>query len=177
MKTKRSSHDGSVLAVIMVVLVALSLLVLSLYHLAYQNARETNLELMRAHAFWLAEAGRQRSVADLYDRGDGLFADTSVDEGMPGTFSVESYGDNGRLSIGSVTMGDLTVTRRILIHLKFLPSTFENTIYAGGCTMIRPTCPRWGCAEPSRVRPMAPRCRRPTKMYMAGTISFSGTSM
>lgn len=132
-QTSNSSRDGAILAVVMVMLIVLSILILGLFQLGFHSARETEHELRRAQAFWLAEAGRHASMADLYagrDGNRGILAATSFGDG---TYQVveDPVESRRRISTGTVTVGNRTVTRRILFDLAFVSPLFEKVVYAG----------------------------------------------
>ena len=128
-----SSRTGSVLGAVMVLAVVLSLLILSLFHLGYHGVRETNYEEHNAQAFWLAEAGRQRCISDLFSGGTGTFPETAV-SGRQGTFRVvEDPADSARrIAVGTVAVGGRIYQRTIRLELKYLPGTYENAIFSGG---------------------------------------------
>ena len=134
MKTNRPRHasqTGGILPIVMVVLIAFSLMVVALLQLGQNGALETAYQLRRAQAFWLAEAGRQRCIADLYSGGTGVL---SVDATLgTGTFDVriDPANPNRRISRGIVTAGNLIVTNQIRIDLAYLARPFEHAIYAG----------------------------------------------
>ncbi|MEI7850665.1 MAG: hypothetical protein WCH86_02420 [Kiritimatiellales bacterium] len=134
MKTNRPRHasqTGGILPIVMVVLIAFSLMVVALLQLGQNGAQETAYQLRRAQAFWLAEAGRQRCIADLYSGGTGVL---SVDATLgTGTFDVriDPANPNRRISRGIVTAGNLIVTNQIRIDLAYLARPFEHAIYAG----------------------------------------------
>ncbi len=132
-QSSNSSRDGAILGVVMVMLVVLSILILGLFQLGFHSARETEHELRRAQAFWLAEAGRHASMADLYagrDGNRGILAATSFGDG---TYQVveDPVESRRRISTGTVTVGNRTVTRRILFDLAFVSPLFEKVVYAG----------------------------------------------
>lgn len=136
MKTNRlehSSRTGGILPLVMVILAAFSLLIVALLKLGENGALETAYQLRRAQAFWLAEAGRQRCIDDLYSGGSGVFPLTTIGTNIPGAFKVEidPTNSNRRISSGIVTAGNLTVTNRIRIDLAFLSRPFEKAIFAG----------------------------------------------
>ena len=134
MKTKQPRHasrTGGILVIVMVTLVAFSLMVAALLQLGQHGAQETAYQLRRAQAFWLAEAGRQRCIADLYILGhDGRISLTSMGAG---TFEVikDPANPSRRISRGIVKVGNLTVTNQIRIDLAFLARPYEHAIYAG----------------------------------------------
>ncbi len=136
MKTNRSHarREGAILAVVMVILIAFSLIVLSLYHLGTHSAREAIYEKQRAQAFWLAEAGRQWSIADLYADGDGTTSALAIDSNTNHTFEVTADDDeeNTFYSVGTVRAGDRTIQRAVKFSVSYVAPLFEKAIHAGG---------------------------------------------
>lgn len=126
-----SGKDGAILAVILIVMLILTILVLGLFNLGSHSARETAYELKNAQAFWLAEAGRKQCIADLYDGGDGILAVAPVGAEVPGTFQVieDPSDSSARITIGTVTVGGQTVTRRIRIDMAYVAGPFEDVIH------------------------------------------------
>jgi len=61
----RSNRAGGILVIIMVMVVTFSLLVMALLQLGKFNAMETERQLQRTQAFWLAEAGLEEFKAIL----------------------------------------------------------------------------------------------------------------
>jgi len=133
---RHSGKEGAILGIVMVTLLMISILVLAMYHNAYHSQREAEHELKLARAFWLAEAGVQWCISDMFDLNgnDGqTIGEFAVDGGSPGTFEVVDDSDaNGefRISIGRVTVGGRTIERRIRIGLGFLPDQFMDVIRA-----------------------------------------------
>ena len=138
-KNKKPAHrDGAILAIVLIMMVVLTILILSLFNLGFHSARETDYELKSAQAFWLAEAGRQSCVSDLYAGGDGVIDPTVISAKIPGTFEVITDPDdsNARIAIGAVTVGAAPVKRRIRVSLAFVARPYENAIYAGNADKV-----------------------------------------
>lgn len=131
---RRAEKEGAILGIIMITMLVLGALVISMYHLAYHSQREAAHEMQLAQAFWMAEAGVQWCVSDMYDinGNDGRTAgERSVNGTLPGTFEVIDDSDSEgefRLSIGRITIGSRTVERHIRIGLGFLPDHFNDVI-------------------------------------------------
>ncbi len=136
----RLNRAGGILPLVMVVLVAFGLLVAALLQLGQNGAQETAYQLRSTQAFWLAEAGRQNCIADLYAGAagnQGVLSTTAVGTNVPGTYQVirDPADTNRRISIGTVLLGGTNVvTRRIRIDLAYLARPFEHAIYAGNYT-------------------------------------------
>jgi hypothetical protein len=132
-----SRRAGGILPIVMVVLVAFSLLIAALLQAGQSGSQEAAYQLRSTQAFWLAEAGRQWCIADLYAGtagNNGVSPPAAAGTNVPGgTFKVTKDPDDSsvRFAIGSVAAGGQTVTRRIRIDLAFLPLPFEKAVYAG----------------------------------------------
>ena len=131
----RRNREGAILGLIMVILFALSLLVIALFNLAAHSEREANYEMKAAQAFWLAEAGVQWCINDMFDLNgnDGIIGETQANPTNSGTFEVLDDSDASgdfRVSIGKVTIGSQTVERRIRIGLGYAPDPFNNVVHA-----------------------------------------------
>lgn len=136
----QSNRAGGILPLVMVVLIAFSLMVVALLQLGQSGAQEAAYQLRSTQAFWLAEAGRQNCIADLYAGAagnNGVLSSTVVGTNVPGTYRVIIDPDNSnrRISIGTVLLGGTNgVTRRIRIDLAYLARPFEHSIFAGNYT-------------------------------------------
>ena len=120
---RHPGREGAILGIIMITLLVLSILVLTLYHLAYHSQREADYAVKLAQAFWMAEAGAQWCISDMYDvnGNDGrTVGEFDINGTIPGTFEVVDDSDSDgefRLSIGRIAVGSRTIERRIRIGL------------------------------------------------------------
>ena len=130
---KNSAKEGSILGIIMIMLVALSTLVLSLFQLGYHSARETEVELQKTRAFWLAEAGRQLCLANLGEKEDGTIAARKLSDTMDGTFqTIQDPNDSTKfICIGIANAGGRTITNAIRMACAFVAPQFEDVVYGG----------------------------------------------
>lgn len=139
---RHSGKGGAILGIVMITLVVISVLVLSLYHLGAHSGREAEYELKSAQAFWLAEAGVQWCIDDMYDiNGNNGLTPGAVPVGgsVPGTFDVVDSSTSTaefRDCIGTVTVGGQTITRRIRIGLGFLIDHLNDVIRAENQTGV-----------------------------------------
>ncbi len=138
-KDKTTAREGAILGVILIILVLTSILVLSLFHMAAHAGREAEYELKSAQAFWLAEAGRQWCIADLYAGGGGVIAPQPGASIVGGTFEVVEEPDPDPndglrtfISEGVVIRGGQTATRRIRMVAVFASGLFEKAVHGGG---------------------------------------------
>lgn len=129
-----SGKEGAILGIVLVMMVTVTLVILSLYHLGAHSGRETDYELKSAQAFWLAEAGREWCVQQLYAGNDGAtVVNTAISASVPGTFAVEidPADSSYRISTGTITVAGQVVVRRIRFGVAFIAKPFEKAIYAG----------------------------------------------
>lgn len=131
--SNHSKQEGAILAVVMVLMLAFSLITLSLFHLGNHSAREAAYEQRRSQAFWLAEAGVQVAIANLYAGGDGEISETEAGLSQSGSYVVikDPLDETRRIATGKLIVGNRTITRRIIVELAYIASPFENAIYCG----------------------------------------------
>jgi len=131
-------EEGAILGVVLVIMLSLNILLLSMFHLGTYSARETEYELQRVRAFWLAEAGRQWCQSDLdgsyfsddqgecVQRGDGLSA---------GTFDVVKISEDASSgmktyeSTGVFQVGTQQVRRRVRFDVRYRYVGFEKVLF------------------------------------------------
>ena len=131
----KNNREGSVLAAVLVVMLAVTTLILAMFQQGYHGAREAEFELKKAQAFWLAEAGRQWCIANLNEggRNDGTSGPLALCDQVGGSFSLVQDPDDAtrRLSIGVVNTRGRAVTNAIAMNLAFVASPFEDVVYGG----------------------------------------------
>lgn len=128
-KSRSSGKEGAVLGVILIVMLMISILTLSLFKLGQHSVREAMFEKKSAQAFWLADAGVRRCVANLNAQKEGGIENAELDVGA---FTVTAVDEDETIfhSVGTVMMGGQPVQRKIEVNLKYAASAFEDTLHS-----------------------------------------------
>ncbi len=136
-KTKQDKKSGAVLIIAMVVLISFTLFVAVLMQLASHNAQETENEVRRSQAFWMAQTGYEFSKNDwIYNNRSGeIYKEIvpSADGTREMAFEVEEN-KRVRTATGTVTVGGQDTTRKIRFLVVYGPK--PNSIYSGQGPLI-----------------------------------------
>jgi len=132
MKTpKQNKKSGAILVIVMVILVTFTLFVSALLQMGNYNAQETEQQVRETQAFWCAEEGVQQARLDLVEGGNGLVDGNAPNfkagTGRAGTYQVISDG-TAKVSIGTITVGGVTITNRIRFETDAIDSTYDTVI-------------------------------------------------
>ncbi|MDF7800001.1 pilus assembly PilX N-terminal domain-containing protein [Pontiellaceae bacterium B1224] len=124
------NKEGAILGIVLIVMLAISIIGLSLFSFGRHSSREAIYELKSAQAFWIAEAGIRRCVSSLYAEtwGSG-FNEVAFGEG---TYSVvqDDADSDMYLSTGTVMMGDQPISRQVRVRMEYIAESFEDAVYS-----------------------------------------------
>lgn len=122
------SKQGAVELILIVMLLA-SVMILSFFNLGHHSGREAMYEKKSMQAFWIAEAGVHRCIANLYAQKDGEIYNAAVGDG---TFTVRAVDTDKTIyeSVGTVMMAGEPVSRRVQIELQYIAEPFEDAVYS-----------------------------------------------
>jgi hypothetical protein len=154
MKTNRKNlrnNAGSILVLVMVVLLAFSLLTVSLLQLGRDSTVQAIQEQRNAQAHWIAEAGLEKELARIYaDRAyrDGLFPGISLDEDFAEghyTVTILSKTDNPTTeettfeieSKGTVSNAAISATAAVRVELTGAPGVHQALLALGGTSYVK----------------------------------------
>jgi Tfp pilus assembly protein PilX len=129
MKTQSTDGKrGAVLLIVVVMMVAFTLFISALLQAGGFNAMETERMVRQAQAFWLAEAGAAKCVADLYTQGNGWIAGSAALSRGTGTYSTVEFDSTNAVIAGVVTVGDESITNFIRIELAFTDMSYKEAV-------------------------------------------------
>jgi hypothetical protein len=147
MKTSNpDSKSGASLVVVMVSVIIISILTIGLNQLSSIHGAQTVRFEHSAQAFWLAEAGMKRAIADLRTYGRSGWTDipeTSLTGDAARTYEVTvvpSTDTKTFISTGTVAIGGESISRHVEFDVEYIFKGFEDGIYSANA---RPYDPDW----------------------------------
>lgn len=124
---KLKSQKGIVLVAVVIFTLVFTILGFSVLFIASSEILLTNKEISKAKAFYLAEAGIGRFIANFNSGTAASIGETALGNG---TYKVDYYPDaNGPYAISTGTARGYV--KRIKVTLSFLDPSYDCGVYAG----------------------------------------------